>query len=157
MQVCTSLQTDNHASTPPLCFLQAGCPSCRPTNSVKALKAHLHLQSSTITNTKPNSSLWPVKKYVNLWRSQTTSYVSNGDFQQPGILQSFTVKRQVLMWEHCMSSDLKARQSQMTILQVTMWVWTLYNIMTNNHTNGANNKSTSNICSAKTSELTKPL
>jgi len=41
MQVCTSLQTDNHASTPPLCFLQAGCPSCRPTNSVKALKAPL--------------------------------------------------------------------------------------------------------------------
>jgi len=39
MQVCTSLQTDNHASAPPLCFLQAGCPSCRPTNSVKALTA----------------------------------------------------------------------------------------------------------------------
>jgi len=39
MQVCTSLQTDNHASTPPLSFFQAGCPSCRPTNSVKALKA----------------------------------------------------------------------------------------------------------------------
>ena len=38
MQVCTSLQTDNHASTPLLKFLQAGCPSCRPTNSVKALK-----------------------------------------------------------------------------------------------------------------------
>ena len=37
MQVCTSLQTDNHASTPPLNFLQAGCPPCRPTNSVKAL------------------------------------------------------------------------------------------------------------------------
>ena len=42
MQVCISLQTDNHASTPPLkSFLQAGCPSCRPTNSVKALKAIL--------------------------------------------------------------------------------------------------------------------
>jgi len=40
MQVCISLRTDNHASTPPLSFLQAGCPSCRPTNSVKALKAH---------------------------------------------------------------------------------------------------------------------
>ena len=39
MQVCTSLQTDNHASTPPLSFLQAGCPSCHPTNSIKALKA----------------------------------------------------------------------------------------------------------------------
>jgi len=40
MQVCTSLQTDNHASASQLSFLlQAGCPSCRPTNSVKALKA----------------------------------------------------------------------------------------------------------------------
>jgi len=39
MQVCTLLQTDNHACTPPLIFLQAGCPSCRPTNSIKALKA----------------------------------------------------------------------------------------------------------------------
>ena len=39
MQVCTSLQTDNHASTPPLSFLQAGCRSYQPTNSVKALKA----------------------------------------------------------------------------------------------------------------------
>jgi len=37
---CTSLQTDNHTSTSPLSFLQAGCPSCRPTNSVKALKAN---------------------------------------------------------------------------------------------------------------------
>jgi len=36
MQVCTLLQADNHAS-----FLLAGCPSCRPTNSVKALKASL--------------------------------------------------------------------------------------------------------------------
>ena len=37
MQVCTSLQTDNHASTPPLSFLQVGCLYCHPTNSVKAL------------------------------------------------------------------------------------------------------------------------
>ena len=29
----------HHASNPPLSFLQAGCPSCRPNNSVKALKA----------------------------------------------------------------------------------------------------------------------
>jgi len=39
MQVCTLFQTDTHASTLPLSFLKAGCPSCRPTNSVKALKA----------------------------------------------------------------------------------------------------------------------
>jgi len=35
MQVCTLLQTDNHHSV----FFQVGCPSCHPTNSVKALKA----------------------------------------------------------------------------------------------------------------------
>jgi len=39
MHICTSLLTNNHTSTPPLSFLQAGCPSCHPTNSVKALKA----------------------------------------------------------------------------------------------------------------------
>ena len=38
MQVCISIQSDIHTSTPPLSFLQAGCNSCRPTNSVKALK-----------------------------------------------------------------------------------------------------------------------
>jgi len=42
MQVCTSLQTDNHASTSTLSFLQTICPSCRPTNSVRALKALLY-------------------------------------------------------------------------------------------------------------------
>jgi len=54
MQVCTSPQSDNHASTPPLSFIQAGCPSCHPTNSVKALKAsactttyeHIHQYNS---------------------------------------------------------------------------------------------------------------
>jgi len=39
MQVCTLLQTDNHASTPPLSFLQTECLSWRPTNSINALKA----------------------------------------------------------------------------------------------------------------------
>ena len=47
MQICNSLQTDNHSSTPPLSFLQAGCPSCHPTNSNKALKA---LQSTEGTS-----------------------------------------------------------------------------------------------------------
>jgi len=41
MQVCTSVQTDNHASTPPLSFLQAGCHSCHPTNSVKDLRCNI--------------------------------------------------------------------------------------------------------------------
>jgi len=42
MQVYTSLQTDNHANTPLLSFLQAGCPSCHPNNSIKALKARMY-------------------------------------------------------------------------------------------------------------------
>jgi len=37
MQICTSPQTDNHASTHDS-FLKARCPSCCPANSVKALK-----------------------------------------------------------------------------------------------------------------------
>jgi len=49
MQVCTSLQTDNHASTPH----QAGCPSCHPTNSVKALKARA--LNSTEINSEENT------------------------------------------------------------------------------------------------------
>jgi len=44
MQVCTSLPTDNHASTSLLSFLQAGCPSCHSTNSVKALKAYCEVE-----------------------------------------------------------------------------------------------------------------
>ena len=55
MQVCTSLQIDNHASTPPLSFLQAGCLSCHPTNSVKALKA---LQKHDKAGTKMTNDLW---------------------------------------------------------------------------------------------------
>ena len=66
MQVCTSLQTDNHASTPLLSFLQAGCPSCRPTNSIKALKAisGLYLRHNSIYVTVP--SLCNRRMFINL-------------------------------------------------------------------------------------------
>ena len=40
---------DNHANIPPLNFLQAGCPSCHPTNSIKALKGStLHISTKKI-------------------------------------------------------------------------------------------------------------
>ena len=47
MQICASSQTDN-TPAPTTYFLQAGCPSCHPTNSVKSLKAitsqlHAHM------------------------------------------------------------------------------------------------------------------
>jgi len=56
MEVCTSLQADNHVSTSLLVFLQAGCPSCRPTNSVKALKAvtKVRKQKNSMVSTKHN-------------------------------------------------------------------------------------------------------
>jgi len=59
MQVCTALQTDSHANSPPLSFLQAGCPSCHPTNSVKALKGY-HLQRAK--EQKRNKKLKPKKR-----------------------------------------------------------------------------------------------
>ena len=50
---------------PPISFLQAGCPSCRPTNSVKAHKFHLDQLKSVIrTNNKPKPE--NVSKY-NKW------------------------------------------------------------------------------------------
>ena len=43
----------HQTSTPPLlCFLQAGCPSCRPTNSVKALKAITVTNNVNINHTR---------------------------------------------------------------------------------------------------------
>jgi len=59
MQVCISLQTNNHASTTPLSFLQAGCPFCHPTNSVKALKARYFIKSTNILHINAHLS-WTV-------------------------------------------------------------------------------------------------
>ena len=41
--------TLNHARIPPFSFLQAGCPSCHPTNSIKALKIIKVLNSKSQT------------------------------------------------------------------------------------------------------------
>jgi len=54
MQVCTSLQTDNHASTPPLCFFTSWGPSCRPTNNIKALKEIKALKHSQLISMLKN-------------------------------------------------------------------------------------------------------
>jgi len=53
MQVCTSLQTDNHTSTPPVSFYR---PSCRPTNSVNALKSNLFAQNTSHFNAASGKS-----------------------------------------------------------------------------------------------------
>jgi len=50
MQICTSPQTDNRASTPPLSFLLAGCPSCHPANSVRHWRQFLMMVHGTFFN-----------------------------------------------------------------------------------------------------------
>jgi len=47
MQVCTLLQQITTPAPHHSCFLQAGCPSCRPANSVKALKANSESANTT--------------------------------------------------------------------------------------------------------------
>ena len=80
MQVCTSLQTDNHASTPPLSFSHAGCHSCHPTNSAKALKAQC-----TVNNNNSNNSTAKYhskSKYVNNDSICTHTHPFNGPFSE---------------------------------------------------------------------------
>ena len=60
MQVCTSLQTDNHASSQPLSFLQARCPSCCPTNSIKAQKANASTSCYINGSKRPHHHVLPL-------------------------------------------------------------------------------------------------
>jgi len=58
MQICTSPQTDNHASTPPFSFFTGWMPSCRPANSVKALKENYKVKGKkSLSHLEP---LWPI-------------------------------------------------------------------------------------------------
>ena len=92
IQVCTTLQTDNHASTPPLSFLQAGCPSCHPTNSVKALKASLYpypyRKPATVTTPSHEYHLYKVCITENYLRHAHTYFIlfqmcgSQGQYRQ---------------------------------------------------------------------------
>ena len=81
MQVCISIQTYNHASTQPISFLQAGCPSCCPTNSVKALKASTEVW------------LWMKKGWSQAGDSALTLLVGRQEGNKPiNILSHFSPK-----------------------------------------------------------------
>jgi len=78
MQVCTSLQTDNHASTPSLSFLQAGCPSCRQTNSVKALKDVTLLQINYLSEQHLGKLTMQVSSFCqDIFEMYLKKYVAN--------------------------------------------------------------------------------
>jgi len=74
VQVCMSLQTDNHASILPITFLQAGCPSFGPNNSIKALKAYptayIHCKYTYFTLLSDRDRT-PLQQYYHRRQSQT--------------------------------------------------------------------------------------
>jgi len=93
MQVCTSLQTRQHHTTH---FLQAGCPSCRPTNSVKALKAHTHTRSTALCPGPPG---WAsTRKIKTIWI----------------LLKQETVSGSGISWAICKSAPRSTRSRQIT-------------------------------------------
>jgi len=47
------LQPNHHHQQTNIQFLQAGCPSCRPTNSVKALKGKISHSMDLLTPSSP--------------------------------------------------------------------------------------------------------
>jgi len=50
---CAKLQSNHHHQQTNTQFLQAGCPSCRPTNSVKALKGKISHSMDLLTPSSP--------------------------------------------------------------------------------------------------------
>jgi len=80
MQIYSSLQTDNHASSPTLSVLQASCPFCHPTNSVKALKAYncLHLFSyNFMSHQEQNRPFWRYSSQPKMLKLKHTKKKSN--------------------------------------------------------------------------------
>ena len=78
MQVCTLLQTDNHTSIPPLCFLHAGCPSCPPPTVSKHWRHSLTLQPVVQPVIQPVA--WRVVTCRNRQFSETSS-TANHDYE----------------------------------------------------------------------------
>jgi len=86
MQVFTSPHAGNHASPPPLSFLQTGCPSCHPTNSIKALKAlinHKYMYKiSMLLSSCKNMNKTKVM-ITGEWQKVTQKFQRTGDISYP--------------------------------------------------------------------------
>ena len=100
MQVCTSLQTDNNDSTPPHSFLQAGCPSCCPTNSVKALKARMQSYKQQQQQQQPFNGLFSRTTWVSRYQKGKPIWI---------LLQQETVSSSGISWAICKSAP-RSRQ-----------------------------------------------
>jgi len=120
MHVCTLLQTDNHTSTPPLSFLQAGCPSCCLTNSVEALKAQIFcviviiIIQTIIMLTSLPSVFW------HSWASGRVSWPVKIEWSGAGVVIS-------LEWDaDCLHMvQLMPLPSQNPIISYLIWIQTV--------------------------------
>jgi len=95
--ICILLQTDNHANTSSLIFLQAECFSWCPTNSVKAWKTVMQLHKTSSAICIITSSLkWQVPLNKLSWVTFTT-YVSKVCWR--GVCHFVVVNRNPLSWQ----------------------------------------------------------
>ena len=115
MQVCTLMQTDYHASTPPLSFLQAGCPSCCPTNSIEALKAKT-CSTLTLTIWLKNATICSHGSLGNWPMAQDYILVHHHNWdkrlEKPFMITTPNTLKLIQKWCHCkiklaMAFDLK--------------------------------------------------
>jgi len=121
--ISTSLQTDNHASTSSLSFLQAGCSSGCPIKSVKALKAPLfcHANNTTYGHSIQNRSVWRRSSPPIFWLSTEEIKLTYNKIKQ------HKNKMALVKTEKCTNSLLKPkpfRTAHVCILLRTTVVYT---------------------------------
>jgi len=121
MQNCTSLQTDNHASIPPLSFLQAGCPSCHPTNSIKVLKANNSTDKIREYSAKP---IQQIKEQLHLQmvfsnkysiNTNTKSANSKPDHQGTSLILYNTTSQHHILRQHCPNGSPRAASGSLNL------------------------------------------
>jgi len=108
--ICTSLQTDNHTNTSSLTYLQAGCSSWCPTNSIKALKANLTLHQNilyTVSAERILALLYPLE----------FSMISGARYH---LVATYSVKKPVWSW---FGSATRARPKSQIYKQTHRCCW----------------------------------
>ena len=83
--ICKSAPRSRQITTPVPhhCFLQAGCPSCSPTNSVKALKdsMSIHLVHKNPTSAMQNTLVLQASSSCSIFTSTSTAAAAGGLFR----------------------------------------------------------------------------
>ena len=87
----THARTHTHT---PLSFLQAGCPSCRPTNSVKALKPNRQqMETHTHTHTHPFNGPLSGTTRVSRYQKGKPNWTADGNNENKSRSEKFATYR----------------------------------------------------------------